>query len=204
MIKEPIVTPIFPTTLYIAEMERDFSKKEKEYIYEKDKELLINTGNKNSKERNVLDIENLIDLKLLLEDHIKNYIFEVLKAKKTFEPFITQSWINYTDPGSYHHEHDHPNSFLSGVVYIQTNNNDCINLYKPNYHQINIPIEEYNIFNSSTWNIPVKNGTIFLFPSSLRHSVSVVTGDKTRVSLSFNTFVKGSIGDKEGLTELNI
>ena len=44
MIKEPIVTPIFPTTLYIAEMERDFSKKEKEYIFEKDKELIINTG----------------------------------------------------------------------------------------------------------------------------------------------------------------
>ncbi len=204
MIKEPIVTPIFPTTLYIAEMERDFSKKEKEYIYEKDKELIINTGNKNSKERNVLDVENLIDLKLLLEDHVKNYIFEVLKAKKTFEPFITQSWINYTDPGSYHHEHDHPNSFLSGVVYIQTNNNDCINLYKTNYHQIDIPLEEYNIFNSSSWRIPVKNGTIFLFPSSLRHSVPVVTGDKTRVSLSFNTFVKGTIGDKERLTEVNI
>ncbi len=204
MIKEPIVTPIFPTTLYIAEMERDFSKKEKEYIFEKDKELIINTGNKNSKERNVLDIENLIDLKLLLEDHIKNYTFEVLKAKKTFEPFITQSWINYTDPQAFHHEHSHPNSLLSGVVYIETNKNDCIDFHNLGHNQLDLPIEEYNVFNSSSWRIPVKNGTIILFPSSTRHSVPIVTGDKTRVSLSFNTFVKGTIGDKERLTEVII
>ena len=79
MLKEPIVTPIFPTPVYIAEMGRDFSKKEINYITDKNKEMLTNIGNKNSKERHVLDTEDLIDLKLLCEDHLKNYVFEVLK-----------------------------------------------------------------------------------------------------------------------------
>jgi hypothetical protein len=34
--------------------------------------------------------------------------------------------------------------------------------------------------------------------------VPYVTGNKTRISLSFNTFIKGSIGSKETSTELII
>jgi len=204
MLKEPIVTPIFPTPVYIAEMGRDFSKKEITYISDKNKEMLTNIGNKNSKERHVLDTEDLIDLKLLCEDHLKNYVFEVLKSEKTFDPIITQSWINYTEPKSFHHEHTHPNSFLSGVIYFQTNQDDCIQFHAPTIYPLSLPLKEYNAFNSTSWNIPVKNTTIILFPSTLRHSVPYVTGNKTRISLSFNTFIKGSIGNKETSTELNI
>jgi hypothetical protein len=41
-----------------------------------------------------------------------------------------------------------------------------------------------------------------MFPSSLTHGVENVVADDTRVSLAFNSFIKGTFGDKESLTEL--
>ena len=54
------------------------------------------------------------------------------------------------------------------------------------------------------WHIPVKQGMIIIFPSSLKHSVERVMEKDTRISLSFNSFVTGSIGDKVNLTELKL
>ena len=45
-------------------------------------------------------------------------------------------------------------------------------------------------------------GNIFLFPSSLTHMVETKQGENTRISLSFNVFVKGTIGNNKNLTEL--
>ena len=45
---------------------------------------------------------------------------------------------------------------------------------------------------------------IIIFPSNLKHSVNKIIEDKTRISLSFNSFVKGRIGNKEDLTEVKL
>ena len=45
---------------------------------------------------------------------------------------------------------------------------------------------------------------IVLFPSSLIHGVFPKKGTNTRISLSFNVFFKGKIGNAERLTELTI
>jgi hypothetical protein len=42
-----------------------------------------------------------------------------------------------------------------------------------------------------------------LFPSSLTHMVETVQGDD-RVSLAFNTFPAGYVGDESSLTELHL
>jgi hypothetical protein len=34
------------------------------------------------------------------------------------DPFVTQSWLNWTKPGQWHHKHSHPNSLYSGVLYL--------------------------------------------------------------------------------------
>ena len=41
-----------------------------------------------------------------------------------------------------------------------------------------------------------------MFPSSTTHKVEVKKGSNTRISLSFNTFYKGTIGSNKSLTEL--
>jgi ectoine hydroxylase-related dioxygenase (phytanoyl-CoA dioxygenase family) len=67
---------------------------------------------------------------------------------------------------------------------------------------IAIQTEKFNTFNSSSWWFPVETGQVFLFPSSLTHSVGTKQGKNTRISLAFNVFIKGTIGSQKSLTEL--
>jgi hypothetical protein len=41
-----------------------------------------------------------------------------------------------------------------------------------------------------------------MFPSSTTHQVETKQGNNTRVSLAFNTFYKGNLGENASLTEL--
>jgi ectoine hydroxylase-related dioxygenase (phytanoyl-CoA dioxygenase family) len=50
------------------------------------------------------------------------------------------------------------------------------------------------MFNSLEFDIPVENGEIILFPSQCFHYVKSNPTDKDRISIAFNTFVKGDIG----------
>jgi hypothetical protein len=43
-----------------------------------------------------------------------------------------------------------------------------------------------------------------IFPSSLTHSVAPVEADDTRISLAFNTFPVGYMGQEENLTALHL
>ena len=45
---------------------------------------------------------------------------------------------------------------------------------------------------------------LVLFPSSLAHMVEQTESQDTRISLSFNTFLKGLIGDEPTLTALHL
>lgn len=202
--KDPIIRSIFSTALYITEIGRQFSKQENNYFCQNPNNLLINYGNRNTKNRYVLNTKTLKSLKQTLETYLNNYFTDVLKIKNTATPYITQSWLNYTNKGEFHHEHSHPNSYLSGVLYINTTENDCITFHKQEYEQIQLGIKEYNTFNSSTWRVPVREGMIIIFPSNLKHSVDKIKEDKTRISLSFNSFIKGTLGDQKNLTELKL
>ena len=52
-------------------------------------------------------------------------------------------------------------------------------------------------------NIIVKNGDLILFPSTLMHSVKTNTTDKERISLAFNSFIKGTVSTSP-LNQLNL
>jgi ectoine hydroxylase-related dioxygenase (phytanoyl-CoA dioxygenase family) len=58
--------------------------------------------------------------------------------------------------------------------------------------------------NHAIFRIKPEIGDLILFPSHLLHSVDTVTTDETRISLSFNVFFKGELGNEENLNLLNI
>ena len=64
------------------------------------------------------------------------------------------------------------------------------------------PTEDYQSFNSSMFWFNVNNQELVMFPSYLRHSVPRNETKQTRVSISFNTWVKGTLGSELNLTEL--
>ena len=66
-------------------------------------------------------------------------------------------------------------------------------------------IKEFTQWNSPLWFFPAIAGELVLFPSWLQHKVQPNEKATTdRISISFNTFVRGKLGNNKELTELII
>lgn len=198
------VYALFPTAVAIANLNREFTQEELDFVDKHSKQdmLVKNMGNVTSANNYVLDEPELKDLKVILTEHIKSYVANVYKPKYRAEAYITQSWLNYTKKGEFHHRHEHHNSFISGVLYI----NAVKDVDKVTFHrdrnQLKLATDSYEMYNSETWWLGVKTYDIVIFPSNLTHSVDAVTSEETRISLAFNSFIKGVLGDKAELSEL--
>ena len=191
---------LFPTPVGIYKLDRDLSNVEKEFLLELEQK--DNKGNTTSVNNYVLKDKKLSNLKGFFELSLGKYFMEVFKPSTNVKSYITQSWVNYSKKGQYHHKHQHPNSFISGIFYVEADEKkDKIYFFKNEYKPLKIPTENYNLWNSESWWFEVKTGDLFLFPSCLTHEVETVQTD-LRVSLSFNTFLKGSFGKNNELTEL--
>jgi len=200
----PNIISLFPTSVYCSNLNRNLSKKEKIFIEELKKTPHKNTGNIRTKNSYVLEENKFKILKKDLISLVEDYSNNVLQYIN-FIPFITQSWINFTEETEYHHQHAHPNSIISGVFYMNADEkNDKIFFFKNDNTTIVPNVKEYNIWNSSSWWIPIKTGDVVLFPSSLQHMVETKKGTNTRTSLAFNVFAKGVFGENKTLTELKL
>tara|TARA_R110000782_G_scaffold66783_2_gene135259 strand:- start:405 stop:1019 length:615 start_codon:yes stop_codon:yes gene_type:complete len=201
---EPIIHPLFPTPIYFTNLKRSFSLKELKEVEIHKKKLSQNTGNYNTLNSYILNGKTFIPLKKELELHIKDYFNRIYSPEDNkITPYITQSWLNYTDKNQYHHIHEHPNSLVSGVLYINADEKyDKIKFHNKQYNCFKITPKNFNMYNSTSWWFPVKKTDLVLFPSSTTHSVENKEGDNTRVSLAFNVFVKGILGETKELTEL--
>lgn len=187
-----------------TEMDREFTKEELAFVDEHGKEGMTNNnvGNITSNNNYILEEPEFADLKKIITEAVNEYSKRVYKPKYKNEIFVTQSWLNYTKKGEYHHQHEHPNSFISGCLYIQTDSTkDKITFHKSGYRQLQLEPTSYDIYNSDSWWFNVKSGGLVIFPSSLTHRVENVVADDTRISIAFNTFIKGVLGDNSSLTE---
>lgn len=121
------------------------------------------------------------------------------------EIYITESWFNKTDKDQVHHRHWHPNSIVSAIVYIDTEigQGGETMFITSSYNTIEYDIQQPNLYNSKSWSLPPIPGQMLLFPSDTEHLVETYRGETPRISLSFNTFVKGNIS-KQALTHLSI
>lgn len=194
---------LFPTPVAIYKLDRELT--EEELVFIKNQETRPNTGNATSIDNTILRNNSMTKLRDFIESNVSEYFKTVYSPKHNVNLRITQSWVNYTKPGEYHHKHAHPNSFVSGVFYPQANRRtDKIYFYRDGFQQIKLPPSDWNIWNSDSWWFEVGTGDLVLFPSSLTHMVETVKGEDTRISLSFNTFPVGLVGDEIDLTGLKL
>ena len=202
---EAHISAIFPTPIYKAKLDRKFTEPELRFVEDMKTKLVQNMGNKHSANTYVLNDPSFTTLKKEIDLFLEDYFFKILLTPQTISPFITQSWINYTETNEYHHAHSHSNSYLSGVLYINADKaHDKITFSHIRYDQIKPALIASNAFNSDSWSYPVGSGDIVIFPSRLNHLVDVKKGKNTRVSLSFNVFVKGNLDPTGTLAELKI
>jgi len=196
---------IFPTPIYSSKLNRPLSEEELSFIDNTKLNVYLNEGNTTSKDTNILENEVFKNLKEDLYLRVKDYFDKIISTANDITPYITQSWLNYTETNQYHHKHEHQNSLVSGVFYINCHEEyDKIKFFNNNYKSILLDVKNYNLYNAENWWYPVKTGDIILFPSSLTHMVETKQGDNTRISLAFNVFVRGIIGNEKNLTYLKL
>ena len=196
-----ILNSVFPIAVATFNLGRDYTPEENAFI--DSQETHKNIGNTTSNDRYVLKNDVFANLKVAIEKNVNQYFHTIYAPKHEVNLRITQSWLNYCQPGEWHHKHAHPNSFISGVLYMKAaRERDKIYFYREGYQQIKLPTDNWNLYNSESWWFAVGAGDMVIFPSSLTHSVEPVQGE--RVSLSFNTFPVGYVGEENTLTALHL
>ena len=198
------VQRIFPTPVYKTNINRQLNLKENKTVDKYLKETIQNTNfNHSSKCSYVLKDKAFKDINKFIKFHINKFFYKVFNADPKNQIYITQSWLNLTTKDQGHHTHEHPNSFISGVFYFSVEDEDSIKFSSPiKYNQIQPKTLKFTEDNSGSWVIPIAKGLLIMFPSRLEHSVITKKESNNRISLAFNTFIKGDLGDQIGLTRL--
>ena len=190
---------LFPIPVFLKTLERKLKSEELDFI--KASQLQESYHNLFGTKTDILDETILFGLKRDLCVHLNEYVRTTIDPKSELEFYITESWVNVTLPGQYHHRHKHSNSILSGVFYVDVLDDiDAITFCKNDYRQIDIKPKNTNIWNTKEWTIKIRTGDLIIFPSSLEHGVTTLDGNhnrKPRVSIAFNTFIKGKICDTQ-------
>ena len=166
-----------------------------------------NQHNTLTKNYNVLNDVRLNYVKNVIETSLKEYEKQIMSLKDC-QLKITNSWFSITESGGSHPTHNHPNSIISGCLYLKLpKNHNTINfhhtsqIYKGN---INVEPLNYNQFNSDNYNISVLEGDIIFFPSWLNHSVNYFDNNEERIVLAFNTFIEGNLGNETWPTKISL
>ena len=200
------IVELFPIPLMVYELGRALTKSEITFInsYGTADKRGKNIGNTYSKDSHVLDHVELKQLHTDLTGILVDAFERMYSPTSPCAPYITQSWLNFTDRGQYHHEHIHPNSILSAVLYLRTANGDRIVFTKPAADLNILLIEPRAIDNltAGSWCQEVKDNTVVVFPSKLPHHVPPVEYEGGRISLSLNTFVRGEVGARGDFNHL--
>lgn len=193
---------IFPTPILKFNIGRDFTKEEIEFILEKEKDITpppydVYLGNNTTISKRILEEPAMIHLKSIAEGCLNEWckqVYDPLYGNE-FRLKVTQSWLNYTKHKEEHQQHYHPNSMVSGVIYVSAQQeHDMISFHSDRKFTTYIQPRSLNQFNSLETHFRVNNGDIILFPSDLAHSVPFTTGEYTRVSLAFNSYFEGRLG----------
>lgn len=201
------ILKIFPTPLMTFELDRAFTKEELDCV--NSQELGFSVGNEGSYNHRVLEDPIMKDLKKFVQDALDEYFEEIYSPARPEEIKLklTQSWTNVTEPGENHHQHYHPNSIISGVIYINADA-DCDMISFTNTKEIRpfqFDVKNNNGYNSHLYHLPVGTGFMVLFPSQMFHGVPETTSKTARISLAFNSFFEGKFGiENDGVNYLEV
>ena len=119
---------------------------------------------------------------------------DIMKYTNKFE--ITTSWFTKTTKNQSCQFHNHNNCMISGILYLQTNENSG-NIVFENFsnERYKLEVDDYNVYNSTEWGLAPVDGLLVIFPSEVYHKIIENKSDTTRYSLAFNVVPTGLIGN---------
>jgi len=105
---------------------------------------------------------------------------------------IKEMWVNVLEPGGHQAMHNHANSFISGVIYLNAPHADSRTVFMKSPGGTDFVFKHDNArtvpgpFNAQKWVAPTPApGDALLFPSYLLHAVPGNQGER-RFTLAFN------------------
>jgi uncharacterized protein (TIGR02466 family) len=108
---------------------------------------------------------------------------------RKFSVEIKSCWAIVNGKMAANSVHNHPNSILSGVYYLQAPENcGVISFHDPRSaaQMLIPPVTEFSLWTLPKISYQPQAGTMLLFPSWLQHGVEMNRSDDLRISLSFN------------------
>ena len=183
---------IFPTTIYVGEVENHSEYKEEflklydKFDYEENK---ISSTVSEGQVHPLIHLEPSMDSMFReIVRHIKIYVLDVLKFKDMFNYAITKSWISRARDKSNIPYHIHSTSHVSFVYYLHIppkshctiflNRENMNSLFLGSNSENNLDdlnmLKEFNNLNCKTFFVEPKEGTLLIFPSNLSHGTKYV------------------------------
>ena len=83
--KKTQINNLFPTPIYMASMERPFTKQELKFVDEQKKHCVQNAGNINTKDNYILNRKEFKNIKKLLQECCKDYLKKIISPKNNIE-----------------------------------------------------------------------------------------------------------------------
>lgn len=165
----------------------------------------------NSVDNYILDDPKVADVKRKVMNQVNEYLLNYLDVDPKHEFYMTTSWMNRYQKNHYAQMHYHSNSLISGVLYLTDCEETADIVFHKDKSNTNIFTDTINVDHKEIFDTEHKRSYLYhqremrlspkpfdlvLFPSMTNHSVDVNgTNDKTRYTLAFNTWVRGTIGD---------
>jgi uncharacterized protein (TIGR02466 family) len=102
---------------------------------------------------------------------------------------IDNSWINVQNKNSILTKHSHPDSIISGVLYLKVDSKSSkLYFYNPNVYRNFVNFIKQTEYSNDSYFFTPQIGDLILFPSWLMHGSDNKKNNSTeRIALSFNT-----------------
>jgi len=130
-------------------------------------------------------------------DYLKQYIIEFAKEYLQSSMVVTSKinlgvdiFFSEMNIGDSHLTHTHPNSLLSGILYLEVpEGSSNIVFHDPRNHYDYVHIDTVDNIDLSIYSIAPKNGLILIWPAWIKHKVPVNTVNG-RITAVFNIVQK--------------
>lgn len=176
---------LFPTTIYV-----DHISVSEDILTAAEKEPLFRNNHDNGW---VSEVKKHRDQKYspllaLINDHVNQYAAQVNIG---FNLSCCGAWINVHTLNDKAQEHYHPLSLISGVVYLNVPENSGSLLFHADKRALHSFGPFFQTEDQCVYALPVKQGTLVLFPSVLLHSTEPNQTSNARCSFAFDYAPEG-------------
>ena len=195
---------IFSTPLVIESKMYTLKHEELDFI----QSIPLRKTDNNSISKNIFVLENkeLSKLAKMIDYYIDGYVNNVLEINEKVKR--TQSWLAVSKKGQSHHQHEHPNTFISAVFYVNCDSGDLVlkrqNSAIQDGFNFGFSVKKFNSSNCRKWIVPARTGDLVIFPGHITHYTTDNEHDDDRIILGVNYFISGEVGSLKSVDLITI